>query len=88
MPEEPQAGGSASLPPPHPAYGPDSAWGQAHPRWGWPSVPTEHTAAFPEASLGHGPLHLEAGKEPSSFPPLSLDNKGVYGSQEYPGGNP
>lgn len=37
-------------------------------------LPANHTAAFPEASLGRGSLHLESGKESSSFPPLLLDN--------------
>lgn len=54
----------------------------------WRPLPANHTTAFPEASLGRGSLHMESGKESSSFPPLLLDDEGMYGSQEHPGGNP
>lgn len=85
-PWEPQAGGSASLPTPHPPFRPGSAWGQAHPGWGQPSLqtqwrplPTDHTAAFPEASLGRGLRiwKLERNLLVSHPSPLTVSASGV-----------
>lgn len=69
---EPRAGGSASLP----ATAPSILWadlavlrvrptlggGQLSLQTELRPLPTDHTAAFSEASLGCGPQDLEAGK--------------------------
>lgn len=56
--------------------------GQAQPGWGqlslrtpWRPLPTDHTAVFPEASLGCGFGDMEAGKE-SCFSPQPFDSGG------------
>lgn len=80
--------GSAPLPP-QALFRPGSAQGRAHPGWGQPSMqtqrrplPTDHTAAFPEASLGRG-LRIWKLERNLRFPPLPHDSRGSEGPRSF-----